>query len=125
MLAVRGDVLGTGAGQVTPLGARMPRSRRDVIRVKQVSVVWMIGRVAGAVLAEQKLFEKPGGVGTVPFGRAGVRHGLHKLIFRRERGGPALGFIPDNLIGGQQAGREITMRGLGNGEGCRGGGGGR
>src|SRR5581483_1300627 len=34
--------------------------------------------------------EKPGDVGAMPFGRRGVRHRLHDLVFRRQMGRPPL-----------------------------------
>jgi hypothetical protein len=53
----------------------------------------MEGLVSGAMIAEQELLEKPGGMGAVPFRGARIRHGLNELIFGREGGSALLGFI--------------------------------
>ncbi len=82
----------------------------DVIGVEQEGEVGVEGLVAGAVLAEQELLEEPGGVGAVPFGRAGIRHRLDQLILGRQGGGPALGLVAD----GQKGLHQIL------GETCRG-----
>ena len=51
---------------------------------------------------QQELLEKPGGVRAMPFRRTGVRHRLHDLILRAERGRTALGLAPDGEIGFHQ-----------------------
>ena len=55
------------------------------------------------MLAEQELLEEPGGMGAVPFRRAGVRHRLDQLVFGRQRRGPALGLVADGEIGFDQS----------------------
>ncbi len=41
-------------------------------------------RVTGKMWFKHKVFEKPGDMCQVPFGRADVRHALHHTIFRLE-----------------------------------------
>jgi hypothetical protein len=50
------------------------RAGADIIGIEQEGVVGVKRLVALAVLAEQELLEEPGGMGTVPFRRARVRH---------------------------------------------------
>jgi hypothetical protein len=47
------------------------------------------------VFAEQELLEEPGGMGAVPFRRAGIRHRLNQLVLRRQGRGTALGLAAD------------------------------
>ena len=54
------------------------------------------------MLAEQELLEEPGGMGAMPFGRTGVRHGLDRLVLGAQRRGPALGLATDRQIGFHQ-----------------------
>jgi len=103
---VTGAASGIGAAiarELCALGARVARSRADVIGVEQIGVVRVVGFVAGDVFAEQKLLPEPGDMGPVPFGRAGVRHGLDQLILGGERGGPTLRLVPDGPVGCQQS----------------------
>src|SRR5215213_1319860 len=102
MPAIGGDFVGAGAGQVAALMPGVPRSGADIIGVEQKGVVGMKGSVAPTMFAEQELLEEPGGVGTVPFGGAGVRHRLDQLIFSGERGGAALGLVADREEGFRQ-----------------------
>jgi hypothetical protein len=59
--------------------------------------------ITPAMFAEQKLLEKPGGMGAVPLRRAGVRHRLDQLVFGAERRGPPFGLVPDREIGFDQS----------------------
>ena len=95
MPAIGGDLVGAGAGQMAALVAGVPRSGADIVGIEQKSVVRVKRLIALAMLAEQELLEEPGGMGAVPFRRAGVRHRLDQLILRRQSGGPALGLVPD------------------------------
>ena len=109
MPAIGGDFLGAGTGQMAALVAGVARSGADVIGIEQEGVVGMKRLVARAMFAEQELLEEPGGMGAMPFGRAGVRHRLDQLVFRRKRGGAALGLVSDleegfDQILGQTAG---------------------
>ncbi len=95
MPAIGGDLVGAGTGQMAALVAGVPRSGADIIGIEQEGVVGVKRLVALAVFAEQELLEEPGGMGAVPFRRAGVRHRLDQLILRRQRRGPALGLVSD------------------------------
>ena len=77
----------------------MARSDGNIIGIEQKRVVGVERLVALAVLAEQELLEEPGGMGAMPFGRAGVRHRLDQLILGAQGGGPAFGLAPDGQIG--------------------------
>ena len=102
MPAIGGDFVGAGAGQMAALVAGMPRSGADIIGIEQKGIVRMKRLVALAVFAEQELLEEPGGMGAVPFRRAGVRHRLDQLILRRQGGGAALGLVSDGKEGFHQ-----------------------
>ena len=102
MPAIGGDFVGAGTGQMAALVAGVPRAGADVIGIEQEGVIRVKGLVARAVFAEQELLEEPGGMGAVPFRRARVRHRLDQLIFRRQRGGAALGLVSDREEGFHQ-----------------------
>ena len=102
MPAVGGDFVGAGTGQMAALVAGVPRSGADIVGIEQKGVVGVKGLVALAVFAEQELLEEPGGMGAVPFRRAGIRHRLDQLILRRQGGGAALGLVPDGKEGFHQ-----------------------
>ncbi len=95
MTAIGGDLFRARAGQKAARVAGMPGAGADVIGIEQEGVVAMIRLVACAVFAEQELLEEPGGMGSVPFRRARIRHRLHDLVFRGKRGGAALGLATD------------------------------
>ena len=99
MPAIGGDFVGARAGQVAALVAGMPGAGADVIGIEQEGVVGVKRLIARAVLAEQELLEEPGGMGAVPFRRAGVRHRLDQLVLGAQGRRPALGFVPDGEIG--------------------------
>ena len=82
MPAIGGDLVGGRTREVTALVAGMPGTGTDVIGIEQKCVVEVERLVALAVLAEQELLEEPGGMGAMPFGRAGVRHRLDQLVLR-------------------------------------------
>ena len=112
MPAIGGDFIGARAGQVAALVAGVPGTCADVIGIEQKRVVGVEGLVALAVLAEQELLEEPGGMGAMPFGRAGVRHRLDELVLGAQGRGPALGLAADGQIGFHQ----ILGEGAGIGE---------
>ncbi len=92
--------------------AGVPGTGADVIGIEQEGVIGVEGLVALAVLAEQELLEEPGGMGAMPFGRAGVRHRLDQLVLGAQGSGPALGLAADRQIGFHQ----ILGEGAGIGE---------
>ena len=112
MPAIGGDFLGAGAGEVAALVPGVPRAGADIIGIEQEGVVGMERLVALAVLAEQELLEKPGGMGAVPLRRAGVRHRLDQLVFRREGSRAALGLVAD----GEESLHQSLRQGAGIGE---------
>jgi len=77
---VGGDLIGARPGQIAAPVAGVTRPRADIVGIEQERIIGMVGRIALAVLAEQELLEKPGGMGAVPFCRARVRHGLDQLV---------------------------------------------
>src|SRR5262249_43001568 len=78
--AERGDLGAARTGQKPALRACVTWSGRDVIRVEEISVALVKDAIAGEMWHQQELFEEPGGVRAMPFGRAGIGHGLHDLI---------------------------------------------
>ena len=72
------------AGQQATLRARVARPQRFVIRIEQVSEGIIKHLVAGQVRQQHHVFKKPTGVRQMPFGRAGVGHGLHALVLGAE-----------------------------------------
>ena len=99
MPAIGGDFIGARAGEVAALVAGVPGTCGDIIGIEQEGVVGVEGLVALTVLAEQELLEEPGGMGAMPFGRAGVRHRLDQLVLGAQGSGPALGLAADSQIG--------------------------
>ena len=69
-----------GPGQQPALGTRMPRTHLLVVGVEQHAEVGIEGRHAGRVLGQDKGLEEPGGMRQMPFGRAGIGHGLYAGI---------------------------------------------
>ena len=98
MAAIGGDLLGAGPGHQAALGTRVPRTGADIIGIEQEGVVRVESFVARTMLGQQELFEEPGGMGTVPFGRACVRHRLDLLVLGGQGRGPALGLVAHAAI---------------------------
>ena len=101
-----------GAGEQTPLGARMAGTDSVVIGIEEEAPLPIQGLPAHQVGGEHKGVEKPGGVAQVPFGWAGIGHPLEAEIFRRQRGDQGLAPVAH----GQQLRQQ---RGGNRGEGCR------
>jgi hypothetical protein len=74
MGAVRDDFGCRRPRDHTALRARLPWSRRDVIRVVEIGKALIERQVTGGKRAQQKLLEEPGHMGAVPLGRARVGH---------------------------------------------------
>ena len=83
VLPVGSDVVRAGPGKQAARIARLAGPGADIIGIEQERVVRMVRRVTRAMRAQQKLLEKPGGMGAVPLRRAGVRHRLHQLVLGR------------------------------------------
>ena len=97
--AIGGDFVGRGPGQMAALVAGVPGAGADIIGIEEIGVVGMKRRIIRTMLAEQELLEEPGGMGAVPFRRAGIRHRLDQLVLGRQGGGAPLGLVPDGQIG--------------------------
>ena len=101
------------------LRPRVARTGGDVIGVEQKREALVELTIVGSVRFEQKLFEEPGGVGAMPFGRAGVSHRLHLLILVRQRRGAALGLAANDaerlgagapIVGRRPGGQPLKQR---------------
>ena len=79
--AIFGNFGGVGPGDEAALRARLPRSRRDIIRVEQIGEALVERFIVRRKWPQQKLLEKPRHVRPMPFGRAGFRHRLDDLVF--------------------------------------------
>jgi hypothetical protein len=64
-------------------------AERFVIRVEEKTVSRIESAIAMEVRSKKKSFEEPCGVREVPFGWAGIRHGLNHGVLWRERLGKA------------------------------------
>ena len=74
-------LLDGGPGDQPTFGPAMPFSKRIVIRVEEVRVLWMQRPVIRNCRKEQEGLEKPADVGEMPLGRADIWHGLNDIIF--------------------------------------------
>ncbi len=84
MGAICSDILAVRTGDQATLRPRMPRASRDVVGIEKKRKSLVEDPVVRIVRHQQKLFEKPGDVGTMPFCRARVGHRLHDLVFWRK-----------------------------------------
>lgn len=82
VFAIGADLIGARSGDVAAMIAGMSRAGADVIGIEQEREIGVEGPVARSVLAEQELLPEPCGMGPVPFGRAGIGHGLDLLVLR-------------------------------------------
>ena len=73
-----------GARDQTALRPRVAGADTVVIRVEQDPEGGRKRRKTRLVRLQHKGFKKPGGVGQMPFGRAGVGHGLGGAVFGRQ-----------------------------------------
>ncbi len=74
-----------GAGQQAALGARKRLAHTVVVAVEERAKGRVKGLEAGLETLEHEGLEKPGDVGQMPFGGAGVGHGLGLAVFGRQR----------------------------------------
>src|SRR5690242_2581471 len=77
---VSGNVLAIWPRDQAPLRTCMTGTGRHVVGIKKKRKALIENLVGGVMWYQQKLLEKPGHVGTMPFGRTGVRHRLHDLV---------------------------------------------
>ncbi len=85
VLAVNVDFGQCRARQQTALGARVARSQGFIVGVEEVKVLWIKYLVALLESLQHHRFKKPTGVRQMPLGGAGIWHGLHALVFGRQR----------------------------------------
>ena len=71
--------------QQAPLGTWLARTDGFVIGIEQVTPAGIGRFIARLVGPQHKGFEKPGGVGQMPFGGAGIGHPLKVEIFGVQR----------------------------------------
>ncbi len=113
------DLAAVGAGDQAPVGAGVTGADGFVVAVEQVPVVVVDAAVAGQVRDEEEGLEEPGGVGSVPLGRAGVGHRLDGLVLGSEGPGEALGEVTDPAVavdgGGGRGRRRRGARPTGDG----------
>ena len=63
----------------------MPFPDSLVIGIELIAPAWIAGGVARQMRLQQEGVEEPGGVGQMPFRRAGVLHALENQILRFQR----------------------------------------
>src|SRR4051812_7103122 len=73
MRAIAVDLIHGGPGQQTPQGSREEGADRLVVRIEQISVLSMKGRIAGQLRNQQKILEEPCGMREMPLRRTAVR----------------------------------------------------
>jgi hypothetical protein len=95
MRAVGGNVGAARTRDQSALRPRMPRPRRDVIRVEKKRKTLVENLVRRIVRHQQKLFEEPSDVRAMPLGRRRIRHRLHDLVFGGERRRACFGLRAD------------------------------
>src|ERR1700704_701392 len=88
-----------GPREHATLRARMPRASRHVVGIEQIRELWIEDLIARQMRHQQKLFKKPGRVGAMPLGRAGIGHRLNNLVFRIQRRGTTLRLAADRVKG--------------------------
>ena len=75
-------LLNRGSGEQPPFRPGMPFTDSFVIGVELVTPAGITGGVSRQMRLQQKGLEEPGGVGQMPFRRAGVLHALQHQILR-------------------------------------------
>ena len=84
--------VGVHLGQPRPrqqaaLRPRVARAERFVVGIEEMEEARIERPVARRMRPQHHRLEEPGGMGQVPFGRAGVGHGLDALVLGRQRRG--------------------------------------
>ena len=110
MRAIGGDVLAVRPRDQPALRPRVARTGGDVIGIEQKRKPLVENLVARIVRHQQELLEKPGDVGAMPFGRAGVGHRLHDLVFGRQMRGARFGLRPHPAEGVAPVGARLVRR---------------
>ena len=98
MSAVFSNLVDGWSGDQASLGSGMSRADSFVVRVEQEAVHLVEFDVRGMKGFEQKSLKEPGDVRTVPLRWAGVRHGLHNLIFSAQHRCQGFGVGSDFLV---------------------------
>src|SRR5262249_17167641 len=79
--AVSRDVFAIRPRDQATLWSRMTGTGRDVVGIKKKRKPLVENLVSRIMGYQQKLLEEPCHMSTMPFGRTGVRHRLHDLVF--------------------------------------------
>ena len=86
-----------GAADKAPIGARILVANAVVITVEQNAEAGIKGFETRLKPFQHKSFEKPGHMGQMPLGRAGVGHGLKLAVLGAQRLRQPFG-LPTNLL---------------------------
>ena len=86
MRAIRADRIRRRPAQQPAHRARMPVADCLVIGIEQIAEGGIERTVIRQIRPQDELLEEPRRMGAMPFGRAGIRHPLQTLVFRRQRG---------------------------------------
>ncbi|MPN04022.1 hypothetical protein SDC9_151258 [bioreactor metagenome] len=96
--AIGHDLRQSRSGQQAPLGSGMACTHLLVIGVEQHAKTAVKSLMPWLVHGQYKGFEEPAGMGQMPFGRTGVRHGLHAGVFCRQGRSQLLRAGPHPLV---------------------------
>ena len=97
VIAIGADRIDCRARQEAALRPRVARSDRLVIGIEQIRESRVEDAIARIERSENKSFEKPAGMGQMPFCRADIGHRLDRLVFRRQVGGEHFAVPADRL----------------------------
>ncbi len=87
-----------GTRQQAPFGTRILNPNLIIVGIEQVGEIVVPRGIAGASLRQDEGLEKPSGMGQVPAGRAGIRHGLDDVILNCQRRTKRFGLLAYILI---------------------------
>ena len=95
----------------------MTGAGRHIVRVEEITEALVEEAITGKARDQQELLEEPGRMRPVPFGRTGIGHRLHHLVFRAQGRGAAFGFRAHGTEGLTPEGPRIARRLVSNGRG--------
>src|SRR5207249_1921096 len=99
------------AGRATNPDARGARGGRHVVGIEEIRELLVEDPITGKMGDQEELLEEPSRVRAMPFGRAGVRHRLHQLVFGAQGSGATLGLRAHGAEGIAPDGAKIVGRG--------------
>ena len=110
MRAIGRDLRNTRPRDQAALRPRLPRTGGDIIRIVEKGEALVENAIGLGMRPQQELFEEPGHMRAMPFGRARVGHRLNDLVLGRQQRRAAFGLGAHRAKGLEPVVARVSVR---------------